>query len=590
MTRVVSSANVDPALNLQRLREWVQTWNRDTAGPAHIALRKALAILDRDLLPRLENNTFIVGFVGPNNAGKSALFNAVLGQTCSPSRAYGGATRRLLAAHGFHGEHTPAVRGFQTVVRVEPGPQGVEAVGQMGVAGELLAVQSPLLPPGLLIVDAPDFDSIMEAHKDSAESLMGITDLAVVVVTRHSYQNLEVVQFLKEWLGTGRPWVLVYNEAPSVKVAREHCDVLASGVGAQPIALFQAPSDIGVAEGIRPLAAVAIDGGAQPGQTFADWIRDLGCKEELQQSAHEASRQRLLEALNQFADHWEGEQSLRRLLHKEAGVAADSLAQQVCMDAMPMGPVLQAFRIVLDRRPGLVRSQLRKGIQQARKGAMFLWAKVGGHLSSVTDPAPANLLQAEREALTPLWSPFFERLEAKLMSAGANSNPDWQAIVEQDLAPLEMDSSRERAFAGLQSDPEVWQEFEQACERFIEEDLDLRGNEWTLQALVDLTHLLPAAVAGAIIVKSGGLLTDVAVGSMGAVSSMAMEQLSKFLGTGTANRARKQWAQLRSPKLREIFLRAALVQGWPLLQQTEQGDPREWTRWLVNTTKDTDHA
>ncbi len=566
--------------DLKSLHAWVSEWCSRCEGASKEELQLALTILDRDLLPRLENDLFIVGLVGPNNAGKSALFNALVGTASSPSRAYGGATRRLLAAHGFKGDRCPSVRGFDRVVRVEPGPLGVEAVEQPAPPGELLAVKCDSLPDGLLVVDAPDFDSIMEQHKHSAASLMGITDLAVVVVTRHSYQNLEVVQFLREWLGSGRPWVLVYNEAPSEAVAKEHCRVLTEGVGAEPLALFQAPSDLAVAEGRQPLRAVCVEGSELPQQGFSDWIRGLAGTDELQRAAFDASSRRLSEALHRFVNKWEGEQNLRRALRKEADLVAGKMAVQVCKDAMPMGPVLTAFRIVLDRRPGLVRSQMRKGIQQARKGAMYLWAKVGGKLSSVVDPAPENLLQAEREALEPLWAPFLDRLESRLMAAGASTNALLANTLSQDLSPSAAAASRERVMERLQSDPQVWQAFEQACEQFIEEDLDQRGNEWGLQALVDLTHLLPAAVAGAIIVKSGGLLTDMAVGSMGAVSAMAAEQLSKFLGTGTANRARAQWAELRAPKLQEIFLGAALPAVWGMLQTAPPGDVREWTRWL----------
>lgn len=570
----------DAVSDLQNLREWVSRWCLQCQGDALQELQLALQILDRDLLPRIENDLFIVGLVGPNNAGKSALFNAVVGRKCSPSRAYGGATRRLLAAHGLHGGRIPAVRGFDRVVPVEPGPEGVAAVAQPGPPGELLISKCESLPDGLLVVDAPDFDSIMEQHKESAASLMGITDLAVVVVTRHSYQNLEVVRFLREWLGSGRPWVLVYNEAPSETVAKDHCKILSEGVGAGPLALFQAPSDLQVAEGKLALQAVCVHGGSHTGQSFTDWILELGGTDELQRSAFEASNRRLSEALHRFVEAWEGEQNLRRVLLKEAEKIAGDLASQVCKDAMPMGPVLDAFRTVLDRRPGLVRSQMRKGIQQARKGAMYLWAKVGGKLSSVEDPAPQNLLQAERDALTPLWAPFLDRLEARLMASGAGANENWSAMLCQDFPPSGAPASMARVMEKLQSDPQVWQAFEQACETFIEEDLDKRGNEWGLQALVDLTHLLPAAVAGAIIVKSGGLLTDMAVGSMGAVSAMAAEQLSKFLGTGTANRARNQWCDLRAPKLQESFLGAAMPKGWILLQSKAHGDAREWTRWL----------
>ncbi len=174
------------ASDLRALRVWLSEWALLCQGPAVEELQLAIQILDRDLLPRLENDLFVVGLVGPNNAGKSALFNSIVGNTSSPSRAYGGATRRLLAAHSFNNGEAPSVRGFEKVVRVEPTSEGVQAVEQTAPQGELLAVPCDTLPNGLLIVDAPDFDSIKEQHKESATSLMRITDLAAVVVTRHS--------------------------------------------------------------------------------------------------------------------------------------------------------------------------------------------------------------------------------------------------------------------------------------------------------------------------------------------------------------------------------------------------------------------
>ena len=66
--------------------------------------------LERDLLPRTAgaHDHLVVGIVGPNNAGKSALFNALVAgatapgdpapPTISPTVATGGATRRLVGA------------------------------------------------------------------------------------------------------------------------------------------------------------------------------------------------------------------------------------------------------------------------------------------------------------------------------------------------------------------------------------------------------------------------------------------------------------------------------------------------------------
>ena len=55
---------------------------------------------------------------------------------------------------------------------------------------ELLVVEVPDLPEGLLLVDAPDFDSVVTRNRDAAEALARVLDLALVVVTRHTYQNI----------------------------------------------------------------------------------------------------------------------------------------------------------------------------------------------------------------------------------------------------------------------------------------------------------------------------------------------------------------------------------------------------------------
>ena len=69
-------------------------------APHHGAAERAVARLDRDLLPRTAGGAdgLVAGIVGPNNAGKSALFNGLVGRSLSPSRPEGGATRRLVGA------------------------------------------------------------------------------------------------------------------------------------------------------------------------------------------------------------------------------------------------------------------------------------------------------------------------------------------------------------------------------------------------------------------------------------------------------------------------------------------------------------
>ena len=137
----------------------------DLEGPAN----RGLQLLERDLLEREHSEVFVVGIVGPNNAGKSAVFNGLCQERVSPSRPTGGATRRLCAAtHSIQGW---VPRGFESIERVDRGPGELEQALAVSHAKSLLAIEVPSLPKDLLLVDAPDFDSILEGHKESAEVL-----------------------------------------------------------------------------------------------------------------------------------------------------------------------------------------------------------------------------------------------------------------------------------------------------------------------------------------------------------------------------------------------------------------------------------
>src|SRR6185295_11820244 len=114
-TRPMSTAPPAPTglgAKLQRARELLQP-----LGERNAAARRALDLLERDLLPRSAGgDTYLVcGIVGPNNAGKSALFNALVGREISPSVPTGGATRRLVGA--VHPDLVAQLRAEPTLAR-----------------------------------------------------------------------------------------------------------------------------------------------------------------------------------------------------------------------------------------------------------------------------------------------------------------------------------------------------------------------------------------------------------------------------------------------------------------------------------------
>ncbi len=549
------------------------------------ALERSVQALERDLLARKQSDLFIVGMAGPNNAGKSSVFNGLCGLAVSPARPTGGATRRLCAAtHKVEGLQP---RGFSNPEIVSTDAGEVQAALSKGPKDSLLLMQVPSLPANLLLVDAPDFDSVLEDHRQTAESLLAVTDLALVVVTRHCYQNQEVVEFLQAWLGEGRPYALIYNEASSEEIARLHVGTLAESIqrgkpnSVPPLACFFALRDGEVASGAQALMPQILGPQAKAtGLTLGQWLQKEVRPEELQQRAWQASLRSLRKEIEHLHSSWTQRESTREQLSKRARESALTLAREVTESAMPMGPVLDAFRRVLDRRPGLVRSTYRTGLRKASQGLAFVWSKVSGKIQTVEGEQPDTLKDAEAQAFRPLWAPFIERLQAQLMAAGAAGDTDWKQLLEQDLHPSRLAAGQAWVLEHLETDPEVYRQFTEYCEQLVEEDLKKSGNEWALQAMLDLSHLLPAAVAGVIIVKSGMLMTDVAVGSMGALSSMAIERMSKFLGTQTAARARERWSQLRSEAWTEWVLQGALPQTFPTLAEPNKRPIEALEKWL----------
>src|SRR5690349_8312366 len=154
--------------------------------------RRLAERLRRDLLPRLGGDAplLLVAIAGPNNVGKSTLFNALVGTPLSPARPEGGLTKQCLAA-AHPDTWSGSLRDFLTrrydIVLVAPGETA--PVDQPGPAGRLYLVLADAVPRGLVVMDTPDFDSVYRDNRERAEALLVTVDVLVFVVSRQTYQN-----------------------------------------------------------------------------------------------------------------------------------------------------------------------------------------------------------------------------------------------------------------------------------------------------------------------------------------------------------------------------------------------------------------
>ncbi len=566
-----AAAAGDLARPLRRARELLA----DLTPPdrAAAAAERARDRLDRDLLPRTAGGSpyLVVGIVGPNNAGKSALFNALVGRELSPSLPTGGATRRLVGAAGpalverLRAE--PALSRFRVRAAPAEGPL-TDATETPDDPAQLEVALVPELPAELLLIDTPDFDSILTANRRASEALLAVCDLALVVVTRHTYQNREVVTFLERWLAGGRPWCLVYNEAPTEEATREHAAKLAADLASEPIAVFWQRFDMAVQDGAGELRPVRLDGAGD----LRSFLFDLERVGRIKAEALDASLVQLA------ADLFE----LARALALEAEVAAEvrvaglratrGAAEAIAAGAMPAGPFLAAFRRVLDRRGNPFDRGLRDGVRRAGAKLAALAAKLRPRRARDPEPVEARLVRFERGELDARWSELWERI-ARGLGPESLAVPRERvpaalaAALDADLADDQRRAAHERARAALEDLGADLVDFEQVCEELVERALEDRGYEWDMQVAADFVTVAPLALAALVIVKTGGLGVDLGVAGGGAATAFLTERYAHFLGAGITREARRRWTELRAVKLAATLGEAVLARSAPLLAQ-----------------------
>ncbi len=545
----------------------------------------ALDLLERDLLPRSAGGGayVVAGIVGPNNSGKSALFNALIGQPLSPSVPTGGATRRLVGA--AHPLLLAQLRAEPTLARFRLQPFGTQVAADAPLhpaanPAELLVAEDAQLPPGLMLIDTPDFDSILEDNRLASESLLAVADLVLVVVTRHSYQNKAVVRFLEHWLRHGRPWMLIYNEATDAEVGRAHAHKLASDVGTPPLAAFWAPHSLAVQEQHAALdpEQIALDGTGRgaPGRHLRDVLFDLDQIAWVKARAFDAALDRLRGALVDAAAALEGSVRRSSAVLAAADARGFETGMRIAAAAMPAKPFVEAFRTVLDRRSNPLSRSWRTTLRHIRLGLESLPARLRGRRSP-TETAAVTLAGIERDELRRHWPQFWEDLVRDLgrearHPARQSALPAIAVQLDADLDESQRNAARSRAEQALHMAPADVAEFQRACERLVETAIEERGFDLDIQAAADIATLVPLALAAAVIVNTGGFGSDIAAAGGGALGTFLLEKYAHVLGSGIMAEARRRWTEVRGRQLARALVDAALSAAAPALRATASDD------------------
>lgn len=176
------------------------------------ALRADLAWSIREyLLPRLSDleAPLLAVVIGSTGSGKSTLVNSLAQEMVSDPGAIRPTTRvPVVWTHPAHAHRYED--GFLT---------GYGTAVDAGHRLRIVTGDDPLLE-GVTVLDAPDFDSVVEGHREMVEDLLAVADLTVFVTSAQRYADAVPWEFLERARRRRLPILFVLNRLPSREADR----------------------------------------------------------------------------------------------------------------------------------------------------------------------------------------------------------------------------------------------------------------------------------------------------------------------------------------------------------------------------------
>ncbi|UKJ64366.1 50S ribosome-binding GTPase [Cellulosimicrobium cellulans] len=211
----------------------------DGAAESDASRRRLLTQLDEHLLPRLRelSSPAIVVIAGSTGAGKSTLYNSLLGEEVSQAGVLRPTTREPVLAFN---------------------PLDADVVVEGPVTRVARVIDHDGVPRGTGLLDAPDLDSLLSENRDTASLLLEAADLWLFVTTASRYGDALPWQALSRAKERGASVAMVLNRVPRETLTTIRGDLLQRlrdhGMDGTP--LFVVP-DVGPHEGLLDRSVVA---------------------------------------------------------------------------------------------------------------------------------------------------------------------------------------------------------------------------------------------------------------------------------------------------------------------------------------------
>jgi len=178
-----------------------------SAPPARERARQLRDHLEGFIKPRAADidAPLLVVLIGPTGAGKSSVLNAIAGTPVSKTGVLRPTTREaVLYATPEDAEHLRAAGRLRLVADAR-----------------LTRATAPPTAAGVVIVDAPDIDSVERANRELADTLLEACDLCVFVTTATRYADLVPWNVLERIKTREVPLIVLLNRLPPDRSDRE---------------------------------------------------------------------------------------------------------------------------------------------------------------------------------------------------------------------------------------------------------------------------------------------------------------------------------------------------------------------------------
>ncbi|MGB3975068.1 MAG: GTPase [bacterium] len=223
--------------NLTAIRLAVSVLHERLVLQTDIEIDTFSRVLDtKFLLPLDPDYPLMVAITGSGSSGKSSLFNALLSSNISVVKAKAGLSRRVLV--GIHPNILKRKDILENLFEAfGAAPQPLGSQNELTKPGEPKYVANDDVPPHLVLLDTPDFDTGDQydfANRNYAKPVLEASDVLIYIFTNANYNNRQNTVFIRNVtrdIGR-RKLLLVYrcSRAFSEDEVIEHATVVARNI------------------------------------------------------------------------------------------------------------------------------------------------------------------------------------------------------------------------------------------------------------------------------------------------------------------------------------------------------------------------